>query len=128
VGSSKNLTQYISVIGPAKKTNHLALDSAVSPLIRSSISRNSNKNIREFSIPNNDYYNKTVIENQINSTETNYKNAITEVDNSTQRNYSMCKKDNKKTMQKYVDILNNPKNVKKLIRKYPQYENDIMNI
>ena len=128
VGSSKNLTQYISVIGPAKKTNHLALDSAVSPLIRSSISRNSNKNIREFSIPNNDYYNKTVIENQINSTETNYKNAITEVDNSTQQNYSMCKKDNKKTMQKYVDILNNPKNVKKLIRKYPQYENDIMNI
>lgn len=125
-GLNVNKKQTTSSFSSFKKGGHNNMPSSdvVScPLTKGTILKASNNNVKEFTINNNNDCNKITIDNSNN----NGTGVINENEGNG-RNEQGNKNDSNVGMNKYVDILRNVKNLKKLIRKYPQYENDIMNI
>lgn len=106
---------------PNVKKNDVNSEPAT-PFIKNRIVHKQTKSMKEFTIPN-----------QTESTTNTNMNSNTKPlsDNETQNMIQTANnnfKEKNGVSKKYKDILNNNKTLRKLIKKYPQYENDIMNI
>lgn len=117
--SHSNVGVFMSNHFPIIKKTEIA--EPQTPFARSHVNHKSTKSIKEFTIP------QYQGENNMLSSNSKPQNEI-EGNNMIQGGNSGSIKEKNNFAHKYKDILNNGKNLKKLIKKYPQYENDILNI
>lgn len=117
--SYSNVGVFMSNHFPIIKKTEIA--EPKTPFVRSHVNHKSTKSIKEFTIP------QYQGENNMLSSNSKPQNEI-EGNNMIQGGNSGSIKEKNNFAHKYKDILNNGKNLKKLIKKYPQYENDILNI
>lgn len=116
--SHSNIGVFLNHFPLIKKTE---ISEPQTPFGRSHVNHKSGKSVKDFTIPQYQGDNNVLSSNSKPQTEIDGNNMIQGGNNS-------CTKEKNNFALKYKDILNNGKNLKKLIKKYPQYENDILNI
>lgn len=110
----------VNVFPTIKKTD--INSEPATPFVKNHIVHKQTKSMKEFTIPNQTE--STTNTNMNSNTKPVTDNETANIIQASNNNF----KEKNNVTKKYKDILNNNKTLRKLIKKYPQYENDIMNI